>query len=62
MDSKSNPPTAALRTWRASIIRKKLNRIGRVYATERATAEAVAVKEFGVDEHERPRLLIEEVR
>jgi hypothetical protein len=62
MDSKSNPPTAALRPWRASIFRKRLDRMGRVWAADRVTAEKVAVEEFHLDEHERKRLLIEEVR
>jgi len=62
MDSKSNPPAAALKTWRASIFRKKLGRLGRVYAADRATAEAVAIEEFHLTENERSRLLIEEVR
>jgi hypothetical protein len=62
MKSEGNPPTAALRSWRASIIRKKLDRVGRVWAADRATAEKMAVEEFHLDEHERQRLLIEEVR
>lgn len=62
MDSKSNPPSAALRLWRASIIRKKLDRIGRVWAADRATAEKVAIQEFKLDDEERKRLLIEQVR
>jgi len=61
MDSKRNPPADALRTWRASIIRKKLGRLGRVYAADRATAEAVAAQEFKLNDEERKRLLIEEV-
>jgi len=60
--SEDNPPKAALRTWRASIFRKRLGRLGRVYAADRATAEAVAIEEFHLNDHERKRLLIEEVR
>jgi hypothetical protein len=62
MRSEDNTPKAALRSWRASIIRKRFGRLGRVYAADRATAEAVAIEEFRLDEHERKRLLIEEVR
>jgi hypothetical protein len=51
-----------VRTWRASIFRKRLGHLGRVYATDRATAEAVAIEEFHLNDHERKRLLIEEVR
>jgi hypothetical protein len=53
---------AALRAWRALIIRKKLGRLGRVYAADRATAEQMAIQEFKLDDEERKRLLIEEVR
>jgi hypothetical protein len=62
MRSEDTTPKAAQRTWRASIIRKRLGRLGRVYAGNRATAEAVAVKEFKLTDEERKRLLIEEVR
>ena len=62
MRAKDTTPKAALKTWRASIIRKRLGRLGRVYAADRATAETVAIEEFKLDEHERKRLLIEEVR
>ena len=55
-------PKAALRPWRASIIRKKLDRIGRVWVADPATAEKVAIEEFHLDEHERKRLSVEEVR
>ena len=51
-----------MKPWRASIFRKKLDRLGRVYAADRATAEAAAVEEFRLSENERSRLLIEPVR
>ena len=35
---------------------------GHVYAVDRATAEAVAIEEFKLDDQERKRLVIEEVR
>jgi len=62
MKSEGNPPTVALRPWRASIVRKRLGRLGHVYAVDRATAEAVAIEEFKLDDQERKRLVIEEVR
>ena len=46
----------------ASTIPSKLNRLGRVYAGDRAMAEKLAVEEFKLNEQERKRLLIEEVR
>jgi hypothetical protein len=60
MKAKETTPKAALKPWRASIFRKKLDRLGRVYAVDRATAEAVAVEEFRLTDNERSRLLIEE--
>lgn len=62
MRSADTTPKAALKTWRASIIRKRLGRLERVWAADRATAEAMAIKEFGLNDEERKRLLIEEVR
>jgi hypothetical protein len=62
MRAKDTTPAAALKTWRASVIRKKLDRLGRVWAADRATAEAVTVAEFPLDDQQRKRLLIEEVR
>jgi hypothetical protein len=62
MNSRNNPPTAALKPWRASIFRKRLRRLGRICAVDRATAENVAVEEFRLSENERSRLLIEKVR
>ena len=62
MKAEGTTPRAALRPWRASVIRRKLDRVGRVWAVDRATAEKVAVEEFQLDEHERKLLLIEEVR
>lgn len=62
MKSEGTTPAAALKTWRASVVRKRLGGLGRVWAADRATAEAVAVKEFGLDDEQRKRLLIEEVR
>jgi hypothetical protein len=61
MKSENTTPKAALTPWRASIFRKKLDRLGRVYAPDRTTAEAVAIEEFHLTENERRRLLIEPV-
>jgi hypothetical protein len=61
MKSKGTTPTAALKPWRASIFRKKLERLGRVYAADRASADAAAIEEFHLTENERQRLLIEPV-
>jgi hypothetical protein len=40
---------------------ERLERLGRVAAPEEAAAETAAVAEFGLKDHERKRLLVEEV-
>jgi hypothetical protein len=57
----SKPPGAKMqrRNWRIALIRKRLDRLGRVVAADR---EAAAVAEFGLTDEQRKRLLIEEVR
>ena len=62
--NRSRKPEAAapaLRSWRISVFRKRLERLGRVAAPDQAAAEAAAVDEFRLQDHERKRLLIEEV-
>jgi hypothetical protein len=59
--STKEPPAAKLRDWRVAIIRKKLERLGRVAAADREAAEAAAVAEFGLTDEQRKRLLIEPV-
>ena len=58
---KSEAAAPALRTWRVSVFRKRLERLGRVTASDETAAEAAAVAEFGLEDHERKRLLVEEV-
>jgi hypothetical protein len=55
------PPGAVVRDWRVAIIRKKLERLGRVAAADREAAEAAAIEQFGLTDHERKRLIVEEV-
>jgi hypothetical protein len=45
-----------MRDWRVMIIRKKLERLGRVAATDRDAAEAAAVAEFQLNDYQRRRL------
>jgi hypothetical protein len=59
MRTRDTTPTAALKTWRASIIRKKFGWLGRVYASDRTTTERMAVQEFKLNDDERKGLLIE---
>jgi hypothetical protein len=49
------------RTWRVSLIKKKMEYVGRVQAVDKASAELVAATEFQLKDHERERLFIEEV-
>jgi hypothetical protein len=61
---RSRKPKAAapaLRSWRISVFRKRLQRLGRVAAPDQATAEAAAAAEFRLKDHEHKRLLVEEV-
>jgi hypothetical protein len=53
--------TTKPREWRASIIRKRLQLLGRVVAPDREAAEAAAVQAFDLKDHERGRLVIQEV-
>jgi hypothetical protein len=55
------PPAAKVRDWRVAIIRKKLERLGRVSAVDRDAAEVEAVREFQLDDWQRRRLVIQEV-
>jgi hypothetical protein len=48
------------RMWRVSVIKKRLEYIGRVRATDKADAAAVAAAEFGLKDHEVNRLVIDE--
>jgi hypothetical protein len=59
MKAKDTTPTAVLKPWRASVFRKKLDRLGRLVAADR---EAAAVEEFKLNDQQRKRLLIEPVR
>ena len=61
MPSKGAPKAPQARMWRVSIFRKKLERVGRVHAVDPQDAERVAASEFALKDHERSRLLIEEV-
>ena len=56
---KKTTPTK-LRSWRVIIIRSKGEHIGTVEAPDRERAEAVAVKQFELDQDQRRRLLIRE--
>jgi hypothetical protein len=49
-----------LRSWRAIIIRSRGEYLGSIEAPDRERAEAVAIKQFALDDDQRRRLLIRE--
>jgi hypothetical protein len=51
---------ANLRSWRVIIMRSRGEYLGSVEAPDREKAEAVAVKQFELDQDQRRRLLIRE--
>jgi hypothetical protein len=60
MTDKKKPTAANLRSWRVIIIRSKGEYLGSVEAPDRERAEAVAIKQFDLDQDQRSRLLIRE--
>src|SRR5262249_13276948 len=59
ISARKNPTTAKLRSWRVIIIRSKGEYLS-VEAPDRERAEAVAIKQFELDDDQRSRLLIRE--
>jgi hypothetical protein len=47
------------RMWRVSLIRKRTEFIGRVWASDRAAAEIAAVEEFKLNDEQRKRLVLQ---
>jgi hypothetical protein len=58
--ARKKPAAANLRSWRVIIMRSRGEHIGTVEAPDRERAEAVAVKQFELDQDQRRRLLIRE--
>jgi hypothetical protein len=48
------------RVWRASLIRKRTEFLGRVEAPDRNAAEAAAVEKFKLNDEQRKRLVLQE--
>jgi hypothetical protein len=57
---KRTHPKKPPRSWRVIIIRSKGEYLGSVEAPDRERAEAVAIKQFALDDDQRNRLLIRE--
>jgi hypothetical protein len=51
---------ANLRSWRVIIMRSRGEYLGSVEAPDRQRAEAVAIKQFALDQDQQRRLLIRE--
>ena len=60
MPTKRTPKTAEPRKWRVSIIKSKLQYLGRVLAVDKVQAADVAAVEFKLSDQERGRLVIDE--
>jgi hypothetical protein len=59
MSRRTKPKKPAnLRSWRVIIMRSKGEYLGSVEAPDRERAEAVAIKQFELDDDQRRRLLI----
>ena len=59
-----NPPRASrkadkLRSWRVSILRSRSHYLGDVQALDERQAEGAAVTEFGLDDEQRKRLVVQ---
>jgi hypothetical protein len=52
--------SAKLRSWRVIILRSRGELLGYVEALDRERAEAVAIKQFDLDQEQQQRLLIRE--
>ena len=48
------------RMWRVSLIRKRTEFIGRVWAPDRKAAEIAAVEEFKLNDEQRKRLVLQQ--
>ena len=51
---------AKLRSWRASLIRKRAQYLGTIEATNEKAAEAAAMKELNLDDEQCKRLVVQE--
>jgi hypothetical protein len=58
--SVSKTKSASLRSWRASLIRKRGQVLGSVEAATREAAEAAAAREFNLSPEQRSRLVVQE--
>jgi hypothetical protein len=57
---KPSPTKPEIRTWRAWLIRKRTEYLGRVEVPDRETAEVAAVEKFKLNDEQRKRLVLRE--
>jgi hypothetical protein len=64
MSLSMNPPIEKLsmRTWRASILKRRAEYLGKVDAPNSTAAEAAAAREFRLNDDQRRRLMLQEER
>jgi hypothetical protein len=58
MPTSKKPPKETLRRWRVTILRSRAHNLGTIEAPDAKTAEAEAVKLFGLTEEQRKRLAV----
>jgi hypothetical protein len=64
MSASMKPPIEriTIRTWRASLLKRRVEYLGKVHAPNSTAAEAAAIKEFSLNDAQRGRLLLQEER
>jgi hypothetical protein len=55
---KKRPKADKLRSWRASLMRSRSQRLGIVYAKDERSAETKAIAQFKIGEEQRRRLIV----
>lgn len=64
MSLSMKPPTEKIttRTWRASVLKRRAEYLGKVHAPNSTAAEVAAIKEFCLNDDQRRRLMLQEER
>lgn len=62
LSMKSPIEKISLRTWRASILKRRVEYLGKVDAPSSTAAEAAAAKAFCLNDDQRRRLMLQEER
>jgi len=64
MSLSMKPPVEkiSLRAWRASLLKRRVEYLGRVDAPNSTEAEAAAIKAFCLNDDQRRRLMLQEER